>query len=431
MGPGAQVKHEVESWILNPTLIADLGDLSDKYLGEFGFPGTPTRLTRLKFGRSSRSDPDTYQTYYNGLISTLNIGSSCPYLNNLNVAKCISIVELDLGKCTRLQVLDAEGCTGLTTVNFPANSILEEVYLPANMTSLTLTNQPYLTTLVLEKPSSLNELTLDRVTAIDSYHLTKNAMSAGETAFYLTDINWVIDDEQNGVETKEDGITYLTSIDILEQMAESLTNDQSAVYPKTGYTLAQALTGTITIKVPNVTVVEYDMYKYDVIMNKNSEHGFARTGDAFKSRVGVCGDIADLFLRMAKAAGIKVDIISGYAGNDLTMDNFKEAGHAWNAVYINGKWLFVDATWGMGGNYRTFENVRSHIEHRRKVRQKKRQKNRIVDESRTVDDKWFLVKPEEMIKTHFPRREKQQHLKRPVDMKKVFRENARNLKRKR
>lgn len=177
--------------------------------------------------------------------------------------------------------------------------------------------------------------------------------------------------------------------------------------------------------------VEYDMYKYDVIMNKNSEHGFARTGDAFKSRVGVCGDIADLFLRMAKAAGIKVDIISGYAGNDLTMDNFKEAGHAWNAVYINGKWFFVDATWGMGGNYRTFENVRSHVEHRRKVRQKKRQKNRMVDESRTVDDKWFLVTPEEMIKTHFPRREKQQHLKRPVDMKKVFRENARNLKRKR
>ena len=260
LGPGAQVKHEVESWILNPTLIADLGDLSDKYLGEFGFPGTPTRLTRLKFGRSSRSDPDTYQTYYNGLISTLNIGSSCPYLNNLNVAKCTSIVELDLGKCTRLQVLDAEGCTGLTTVNFPANSILEEIYLPANMTSLTLTNQPYLTTLVLEKPSSLNELTLDRVTAIDSYRLTKSAMSAGETAFYLTDINWVIDDEQNGVETKADGITYLTSIDILEQMAESLTNDQSAVYPKTGYTLAQALTGTITIKVPNVTVVEYDMY---------------------------------------------------------------------------------------------------------------------------------------------------------------------------
>jgi hypothetical protein len=68
---------------------------------------------------------------------------------------------------------------------------------------------------VLEKPSSLNELTLDRVTAIDSYHLTKNAMSAGETAFYLTDINWVIDDDQNGVETK-DGVTYLTSLDILE-----------------------------------------------------------------------------------------------------------------------------------------------------------------------------------------------------------------------
>lgn len=263
LGPGSQVKHEVESWILNPTLIADLGDLSDKYLGEFGFPqNLKTRLTRLKFGRSSRSDPDTYQAYYNALISSLSIGSSCPYLNELNVAKCTSLGELDLQKCTRLQVLDAEGCTSLTTVDFPANSILEEVYLPANMTSLALTNQPYLHTLVLEKPSSITELTLDRITGIDTYDLVKDAMSAGTTAFYLTDINWVIDDTQAGaIKNEDDGITYLESIDILEQMAESLTNNQSAVYPKTGYTLAQALTGTITIAVPDITANEYDLYE--------------------------------------------------------------------------------------------------------------------------------------------------------------------------
>jgi hypothetical protein len=40
---------------LNPHLISDLGDLSDKYIGSLNFPGIETRLTELKFGRSSRS----------------------------------------------------------------------------------------------------------------------------------------------------------------------------------------------------------------------------------------------------------------------------------------------------------------------------------------------------------------------------------------
>lgn len=179
--------------------------------------------------------------------------------------------------------------------------------------------------------------------------------------------------------------------------------------------------------------VEYDMYKYNVIMgNKKSYRGVGdlKTGDAFKSRVGVCGDIADLFLRMAKAANLKVDLITGYAGYDLTMDNFKEARHAWNAVNIKGKWYFVDATWAMGGDYRTFENVRSHIEHRREIRRKKQKKENRINDLREINDRWFLVPPEKMIETHFPEREKQQYSNRPVDMKKVFRENARKLKRK-
>ena len=101
----------------------------------------------------------------------------------------------------------------------------------------------------------------------------------------------------------------------------------------------------------------------------------------------------------------------------------------WNAVYINKKWFFVDATWGMGGDYMAFENVRTVAEHRKEVRKKKRQKNREINASRFVENKWFLVKPEDMIKTHFPRREKHQYLKHPVDMKKIFRENARKKER--
>lgn len=178
--------------------------------------------------------------------------------------------------------------------------------------------------------------------------------------------------------------------------------------------------------------IEYDAFKYDVISDNKkvrNKNKAMQTGDAFKTRVGVCGDIADLFSRMAKLAGLKEELIRGYAGYNLTMDNFKDAGHAWNAVYIDRKWLFVDATWGMGGDYMAFEDVKSVAEHRKAVRQKKRQKNREVDASRFVENKWFLVTPDEMIKTHFPRREKHQYLKKSIDMKKIFRENGRRKER--
>ena len=176
--------------------------------------------------------------------------------------------------------------------------------------------------------------------------------------------------------------------------------------------------------------IEYDMFKYDVISEKKKGARYTkrkmRTGDAFKTRVGVCGDIADLYERMAKSAGLEVEYISGYAGNNLTMDDLDDSGHAWNAVKINKKWYFVDATWGMSGDYTAFDNVDSLAKHRKEIRTRRRG-DVDVSKNRTLNANWFLVPPERMVKTHFPRREKNQHLSRPVDMKKVLRENKRRM----
>lgn len=47
---------------------------------------------------------------------------------------------------------------------------------------------------------------------------------------------------------------------------------------------------------------------------------------------GVCQDYADLFLMMCSRIGVPCTMVSG-------------ANHAWNRVYLNGKWQFVDCTW--------------------------------------------------------------------------------------
>lgn len=242
LGP-ADVKHEVESYILNPTLIADLGDLSNKYIGSFFFPGATTRLTRLKLGRSqyaNKTEKDiqenaNYSVYYNSLLSALNIGESCPYLNEINIARCTGLTSVDLTKCTRLQTLYADGCSKLTDISFPANSILEEVYLPASLSSLTLTNQPYLTTLHLDGHGSIQSIFLDNISGVDTYELVKSIFANNVTkTFYLINVDWNI--TSNSLDNGE-----LKSIDILDTLLSS------KAAPRDGYEKAQCLSGTLTI----------------------------------------------------------------------------------------------------------------------------------------------------------------------------------------
>lgn len=253
LGP-SQVKHEVESYILNPELISDLGDLSDKYLGQFNFPSAKTRLIELKFGRSSRSHANKYDKYYNNLLSSLSIGDSCPYLQKINIARCTGLKEITLTGCPRLRVIDAEGCK-LTDISFPANSILEKAYLPKTLTSLTLTNQPYLTEIrfddddIVGATKSIQSVTFDRVPLFDSYPIVAGVFKdTTAKTFYLTNVNWVIDDEDDFV-VEDDRVTGIKILDALK-----------VAYPKDGYSTAQALTGTITVNVAK-TISQFDIYE--------------------------------------------------------------------------------------------------------------------------------------------------------------------------
>lgn len=56
---------------------------------------------------------------------------------------------------------------------------------------------------------------------------------------------------------------------------------------------------------------------------------------------GVCGDYSLLFLHLCRRASIPCVF---EAGSYFTLN------HAWNSVYVNGKWLFVDTTWDDGEN---------------------------------------------------------------------------------
>ncbi|MDD3669603.1 MAG: transglutaminase domain-containing protein [Alphaproteobacteria bacterium] len=161
--------------------------------------------------------------------------------------------------------------------------------------------------------------------------------------------------------------------------------------------------------------VDYDQYKAGEI-EKRSKSAMrpdrtADTGDAFETRVGVCGDIADLYRRMVALAGMEGAVVTGYAGDHVTARNKEQHRHVWNAVKIKGKWELVDPTWAMG-RARVFQNVRGRTAHESAIQNRMRNAHRTekTRRGRSVDDAWFMTKPSRMIRTHYPDEERWQLL---------------------
>lgn len=75
----------------------------------------------------------------------------------------------------------------------------------------------------------------------------------------------------------------------------------------------------------------------------------------------VCEGYAKAFKYLLNAAGIQCELIQGTATNS----SGKTESHAWNAVYLNDKWYFVDATWDdpivVGGGALTIRNKHKYL----------------------------------------------------------------------
>lgn len=72
--------------------------------------------------------------------------------------------------------------------------------------------------------------------------------------------------------------------------------------------------------------------------------------NTLKKRKAVCQGYSELYRLLCQACGVRCEVVSGYSRTSFS-DIGKvrsEPDHAWNAIWVDGKWLFVDATWGAG-----------------------------------------------------------------------------------
>ncbi|WP_237276244.1 transglutaminase domain-containing protein [Tenacibaculum ovolyticum] len=70
----------------------------------------------------------------------------------------------------------------------------------------------------------------------------------------------------------------------------------------------------------------------------------------FINRSALCEGYAQAFSKTCTLLNIKNKVIKGYVRNSsYDIDKVKKrANHAWNAVNINNKWIYIDATWAAG-----------------------------------------------------------------------------------
>jgi len=112
-----------------------------------------------------------------------------------------------------------------------------------------------------------------------------------------------------------------------------------------------------------------------------------------KDRTGVCSGYAFLYAALARAAGLKSEVVFGKTRTPTaTPGQCEEGNHAWSAIQINGQWQLLDPTFASGSIDENKQFVRKLNEH------------------------FYLTPPGEMILDHFPTDARQQLLEKPFSL---------------
>ncbi len=98
-----------------------------------------------------------------------------------------------------------------------------------------------------------------------------------------------------------------------------------------------------------------------------------------ETKTATCFGYARLFKTLCDYAGIRSEIITGYARSDTKTGSRFRSNHNWNAVWIDSSWKLMDITWASG-----FISYRG---------------DRFI---RDFDEKYFMTPPQEFIKDHYP-----------------------------
>lgn len=166
-------------------------------------------------------------------------------------------------------------------------------------------------------------------------------------------------------------IDFVTDVpDIYEDDLDSLVKYLSSPM-RNEYDKAQAFAYWIA------SHIIYDQYMYQngKVTKLRKKYENQTPSELLESRVGICGDFANLFNAMCKKAGIESGYVSGYTfeyGERKSSKNDRENNaHGWNYFMFRNKKVYVDTTWMAKGKLKVDGRV-SNISRKRAIRKNER-----------------------------------------------------------
>lgn len=113
-----------------------------------------------------------------------------------------------------------------------------------------------------------------------------------------------------------------------------------------------------------------------------------------RERKAVCDGYARLFKVLCGYAGIRAELVTGYArGYTVSPASYFRSNHTWNAVMIDSAWHLLDVTWASG-----------YINYRKEF-------------VKALDDNYYLSAPATFIRDHYPDDLKWSFVKDPPTLK--------------
>lgn len=140
----------------------------------------------------------------------------------------------------------------------------------------------------------------------------------------------VLLNERIQVALKDSNSVFLASIPMINW------NSRMAAIRKAGELTAGLNDDEAKVRAVYNFVVRTIVYDMDKLGSLPSTY-LPNIDDTLRTRSGICYDFASLFAGMLRSVGVPTKLVMGHADG---VDGF----HAWNEVYINGRWRIIDTS---------------------------------------------------------------------------------------
>ena len=257
-----------ETYLFGVSNLADIGDLSNKYLYMLIVGAAQNNLKKLILGNH-------HKDYYNPYWGTDSIElTGFRFLEEFNLENCGTFRGgVDFSDCPQIKKILLNG-SNPRGVTLPVGGVIEELRIPDSLTTFAIDSHPTLTdekftigyfdyteNVYKNNYTNLANISLKGLPNVDTYKIARGALFNTPLkleTYCFHDVNWVLNKADDFEYSEITGnITGIRALDILH----------SSLNPYDGVkTEAEALTGTITIALTGKTVNEFDIYqKYHFI----------------------------------------------------------------------------------------------------------------------------------------------------------------------